>query len=279
MRTETDGRGAENANGSPSPLGINVLRRGEALWPGKDHRIDSKGDRSIMTDSGNTSPRGANPVLEEYARLASGYDRRWSFYVRATSRETLARLPIRPTDSLLDVGCGTGSLLYQLSNSHPQAHLTGIDPCPEMLAIARGRLASTIELKQGWAEEIPYSDDTFDLVVSCNVFHYIRQPVAALREMLRVLRPAGKLVITDWCDDYLACRIFDWYLRRSNAAHFRTYRIRECRDLLDDAGATEITIEHYRITWLWGLMTAISRKPARRLEESGKPRRRPTEPT
>jgi ubiquinone/menaquinone biosynthesis C-methylase UbiE len=199
-------------------------------------------------------------VLEEYARLAPQYERRWSFYVRATSRETLARLSINPTDSVLDVGCGTGALLYQLSARYPRARLVGIDPSPEMLALAGERLAPAIELKQGWAEDLPYQDEVFDLVVSCNVLHYIREPLVALKDMLRVLRPKGTLVITDWCDDYLACRICDWYLRVFNAAHFRTYSTRQLRDLLGGAGATKVRIERYKITWLWGLMTATAQK-------------------
>jgi ubiquinone/menaquinone biosynthesis C-methylase UbiE len=188
--------------------------------------------------------------------------------VRATSRETLARLRINPTDSVLDVGCGTGALLYQLSVSYPQTRLAGIDPSPEMLAIARARLPPGIELKQGWAEGIPYPDGAFDVVVSCNVFHYIREPLVALKDMLRVLRAGGILAITDWCDDYVACRICDWYLRLFNAAHFRTYAVRQLRDLLDAAGATEVCIDCYKITWLWGLMTATARKQVQNTDPS-----------
>src|SRR5690348_5717433 len=110
-------------------------------------------------------------VLEEYARLAPRYERRWSFYVDTTSRETMARLRVNPTDAVLDVGCGTGALLYQLSVAYPQARLAGIDPSPEMLAVARQRLPPGMELQQGWAEAIPYADDVFDVVVSCNVLH------------------------------------------------------------------------------------------------------------
>lgn len=219
-----------------------------------------------MTQSKKDRAQQRNPVLEEYARLALQYESRWSFYVRATSRETLARLRINPTDSVLDLGCGTGALLFQLSASLPEAHLAGIDPSPEMLGIARDRLPSTIELKQGWAEEIPYGDNTFDTVVSCNMFHYIRRPHVALEDVFRVLRSNGKLVITDWCDDYLTCRICDWYLRLFSAAHFRTYRARQCTKMLENAGATEIRIERYKITWLWGLMTAIAQKPGQNAE-------------
>jgi ubiquinone/menaquinone biosynthesis C-methylase UbiE len=216
----------------------------------------------MMVRSAFQASATRNAVLEEYARLAPRYERRWSFYVGATSRETLARLKLNPADSVLDVGCGTGALLDQLSGSYPRARLAGIDPSPDMLAIARHRLPTGIELKQGWAESIPYPDGAVDVVVSCNVLHYIREPLVALRDMLRVVRPGGTLVITDWSDDYLACRICDWYLRLSNAAHFRTYRAQQLTDLLHTAGAIAIQVDCYKITRLWGLMTATARKPA-----------------
>lgn len=203
-----------------------------------------------------------NPVLEEYGRLAPAYDTRWSFYVEATARETMARLAVRPRDRILDVGCGTGVLLHQLSVSHPQARLCGVDPVPEMLDIARQRLPATIELCEAWAERIPYDDEVFDLVVSCNMFHYIPQPLTALTEMARVLRRGGQLVITDWCDDYLTCHICDWYLRLFNRAHFRTYDEGECLALLREAGYPAPRIERYKIDWLWGLMTARATKVA-----------------
>ena len=201
-------------------------------------------------------------MVEEYARLAPEYDAKWSFYVEATTRETLARLSLRSTDRLLDVGCGTGALLHRLSRSHPAGLLSGVDPVPEMLAVARRRLPAEVELREGWAERLPFANERFDVVLSCNMFHYVRQPAAALREMSRVLSPGGRLVITDWCDDYLACRVCDWYLRRFNPVHFKVYRKRECLNLLLETGHQEVDVERYKISWLWGLMTARATKAA-----------------
>jgi ubiquinone/menaquinone biosynthesis C-methylase UbiE len=199
-----------------------------------------------------------SPVVAEYARLAPDYDDKWSFYVEATTRETLARLSLRPADRLLDVGCGTGVLLHRLARSHPAMLLCGVDPVPEMLAVARRRLPPEIGLREGWAERLPFENERFDVVVSCNMFHYIRQPAAALREMGRLLSPGGRLVITDWCDDYLACRACGWYLRLFSRAHFKVYRERECRHLLWEAGHRDLEVERYKISWLWGLMTATA---------------------
>lgn len=206
--------------------------------------------------------RTRDSVVKEYARLAQVYDKKWSFYVESTTRETVARLSLRPTDRLLDVGCGTGALLQRLSAIHPVAQLSGVDPVPEMLAIARRRLSGAIELHEAWAEHLPFAAEQFDVVVSCNMFHYLGRPIDALHEMGRVLRPGGQLVITDWCDDYLACRICGLYLRLFNRAHFKVYSERECAGLLNETGYTRVDIDRFKINWLWGLMTAKATKNA-----------------
>src|SRR5213593_4677584 len=207
-----------------------------------------------MTGAGLPMP-GRQAILREYARLAPGYDGRWSSYIQAGVRGTLARLGARPAGAVLDVGCGTGAL-----QAAPGVRLAGLDPSPEMLAVARGKLAPAVELRVGWAEEIPYGDATFDVVVSCSVFHYLRRPMAALAEMARVLAPGGRLVITDWCDDYLACHICDYVLRLFNRAYYRAYRERECRVLLEALGIGPVRTDRYKISWLWGLMTAVVQK-------------------
>jgi ubiquinone/menaquinone biosynthesis C-methylase UbiE len=206
--------------------------------------------------------RAPDPVVREYSRAAGDYDEKWAFYVDATTRQTMARIKVQPQDRVLDVGCGTGELLTRLAAKYPEARLAGLDPVPEMLKVARRKLSAKVELRVGWANELPWPDDSFDIVVSCNMFHYITHPVEAVREMERVLRPRGKMVITDWCDDYIACRVCNLYLRLTAKAHYKTYRQSECASLLKEAGHVNPHIERYKISWLWGLMTATAAKPA-----------------
>jgi ubiquinone/menaquinone biosynthesis C-methylase UbiE len=172
----------------------------------------------------------------------------------------MKRLDLKPTDRLLDVGCGTGTLLEAIVSVSPCIEAVGLDPSPEMLNVARQKLCGRAELREGCAEALPFSERRFDVVVSCSAFHYWRKPALALREISRVLEPGGRLVLTDWCNDYLACRLFDLFLRLTNRAHFRTYGIREWKALLGPAGFTDVAIEPFKINWFWGLMTARARR-------------------
>jgi ubiquinone/menaquinone biosynthesis C-methylase UbiE len=202
----------------------------------------------------------ADPVVAEYAKAAKHYDEKWAFYVEATTRETLRRLPLNAASRVLDVGCGTGELLRRIRANVPDAVLAGLDPVPEMLDVAREKLSGHDDLRVGYADRLPWNAGTFDVVVSCNMFHYISEPLRALCEIARVLRPTGALVLTDWCDDYFACRICNLYLRLTNRAFYKTYRQAECLELLKVAGYEVQSFERYKISWLWGLMTAVARR-------------------
>ena len=208
---------------------------------------------------------GHDPVRREYGALASKYDRKWAGYVEATIRETLRRMPLGPGDRILDVACGTGALLRAVAASAKASDfrvtLAGVDATPEMLEVANARIGSSAELKHASAESLPFEDEAFDTVVTTNALHFFRQPENALREMWRVTKPGGRVVVTDWCGDFVSCRICDGVLRVISPAHHRVYDTRGCRELLKDAGFQSINIERYKITWLWGLMTATASKP------------------
>jgi ubiquinone/menaquinone biosynthesis C-methylase UbiE len=114
---------------------------------------------------------------------------------------------------------------------------------------------------QAEAGQLPLADASFDWVVCANSFHYFRQPEAVLAEVLRVLRPGGSLVLVDWCDDYLSCKLCSWWLRWTDAAFYRTYSVRECEALLEQGGFHIVHRDRFRISWLWGLMRFVCRRP------------------
>jgi ubiquinone/menaquinone biosynthesis C-methylase UbiE len=199
-------------------------------------------------------------VVAEYDRLAGRYDIRWKHYISASTQATASRIAVAADARLLDVGCGTGALLRRLCARQPKLRCSGLDPSTAMLDRARRELPDA-DLKQGFAESLPWPDGTFDLVASCNAFHFFSDPAQALREMARVLRPDGSLIITDWCDDFLVCRLCDMYLRLVNSAHRRIHSSTACRTLLQDGGWRGVRLERFKISWLWGLMTAEARRP------------------
>jgi ubiquinone/menaquinone biosynthesis C-methylase UbiE len=204
----------------------------------------------------------AKTVADRYDRLARRYETRWRHYVRASVRETVARLSLRPGIRVLDLGCGTGLLLREIETTVRSAFAAGLDVSREMLTVARGVSPSNVAFVRGDVHHLPWSSESFDLVVSSSSFHYWATPLTALGEIARVLAPDGRLVITDWCDDFLACRICDRILRLLSGSHARIYDVVECSKLLREAGYRVVGVDRYKIDLLWGLMTATAELPA-----------------
>ena len=196
------------------------------------------------------------PVQEEYSRLAPNYDQRWSFYVETSLQETINRLNIKPQERILDLGCGTGTLIEKLLQFVPEKNLVGLDASQEMLSVAKQKLPTSVDLHLGNADNLPFPSESFERIISTSSFHYFPNPSQAIREAKRVLKPNGCLVITDWCYDYLSCRILDVFLRLFNRAHFRTYKAKELQQLLQEEGFSDVSIERYKLNWFWGMMTA-----------------------
>ncbi|VAW14038.1 hypothetical protein MNBD_BACTEROID05-1177 [hydrothermal vent metagenome] len=194
-------------------------------------------------------------IQKEYARLASNYDQRWASYVLTTVYETIKRIDWKDVKALLDVGCGTGELLKTVHSQFPEIKLSGVDLSREMLEVARQKLEENINLQNSSSEELSFDSESFDVVVSCSAFHFFENPVRVLREFQRVLKPKGKIVITDWCHDYLSCQVHDVFLHLFNRGHSRTYSVKEIKDIFKEAGLKNIKIDCYKINWLWGMMT------------------------
>jgi ubiquinone/menaquinone biosynthesis C-methylase UbiE len=146
-------------------------------------------------------------------------------------------------------------LLSEINRTIPGIHIAGIDLAASMLKVAAERLPRGTALVAGDVARLPFASSSFDVAVSTSSFHYWPDPVAGLHEIARVLCAGGRLVVTDWCDDYIACWICDRVLRVIDPAHQRAYGREECVQFLDSAGFGIDSVELYKIDWLWGLMT------------------------
>jgi ubiquinone/menaquinone biosynthesis C-methylase UbiE len=201
-------------------------------------------------------------VQKEYARLAPDYDRRWSFYIEATLQATLSHLEIQSGDRVLDLGCGTGTLIQHLLEIAPEAEIVGLDSSAEMLNISKQKLPASVQLQMSSAESVPFPSNGFDILVSTSALHYFRNPDRAVQEMQRVLKPSGRLILTDWCYDYWTCRGLDLWLRLRlrDRAYCRTYGTSDLKQMLQAGRFEVVAIERYKIDWLWGMMTATAVK-------------------
>lgn len=105
---------------------------------------------------------------------------------------------IGPGQRVLDVGCGTGVLARAAAERvGPQGLVVGLDPNAQMLAVAR-RKPSGVVWQSGAAEALPFDDASFDAVVSQFALMFVESTSVAIAEMLRVLRPGGRLAVAVW---------------------------------------------------------------------------------
>ena len=112
--------------------------------------------------------------------------------------QMLAELEKEPFDAVLDVGCGTGAVLALLHEKYPDRRYVGLDLTPEMIEVARAKVAPGMEFVVGDAENLPFDEASFDAVLCSNSFHHYPNPAAFLAGALRVLRPGGRLILRDY---------------------------------------------------------------------------------
>lgn len=211
----------------------------------------------------SSAKRAVGEVKADFERSASSYDLRWAHYNLASHQATVRHLNLKGTETVLDLGCGTGELERHTLCRWPDARVIGVDLCSNMVAAARGKFSPKLSVRFvcGNGQEIPIRSESIDLVVSCSAYHFIPDRRGALRELSRVLVPGGRLVLTDWCGDYVMCRAMDaWLTATGRAAHAGSLSARECRDLAREVGFAEQHFEMYRIGWIWGLMTFVGCK-------------------
>jgi SAM-dependent methyltransferase len=110
--------------------------------------------------------------------------------------------PIREGEAVLDIGCGAGvDSIIAAKLVGPSGAVTGIDLVPEMLARAgeNARLAGVdnVTFRVSSAEQLPFPDNSFDVVISNGVFNLVVDKVKALGEVFRVLKPGGRFMLAD----------------------------------------------------------------------------------
>jgi ubiquinone/menaquinone biosynthesis C-methylase UbiE len=116
---------------------------------------------------------------------------------RPLRRALLGALGPLPAVRVLDVACGVGLLLREAADLG--AWVAGVDSAEELLEVARWALPDA-DLRVGELAALPYDNGRFDVATACNALCYAADQAAALAELVRVVRPGGRVAIGDWAD-------------------------------------------------------------------------------
>jgi ubiquinone/menaquinone biosynthesis C-methylase UbiE len=174
----------------------------------------------------------------------------------------LQHLAIEQQDTILDVGCGGGRTVHKLAGMATEGKVYGIDVSQESVSVSRrintrwiklGR----VEIRHGSVSCLPFAEHMFDLVTAVETHFFWPDLVADLHEVLRVLKPGGKLIIiaevySGGKYDKVLQKLAGWW-------NLVLYSASEYRDLFSKAGYAGIQIfEHYDKGWI----CAIGEKPS-----------------
>ena len=124
-------------------------------------------------------------------------------FIQEVAQRSLELLALAPGDRVLDVGCGTGVILPSLSERvGPGGAVVGLDHSAALLEHARQRIAAHgvgdfTEVIEGDANRLPFGDGSFDAVHAERLLMHLDEPDVAIREMVRVARPSGRVVVAE----------------------------------------------------------------------------------
>lgn len=109
----------------------------------------------------------------------------------------MQRIKAQSFSTILDIGCGTGAVLTKVLSECTDIQACGVDLSQKMIEKAAEILGPGVQLVVGDADDLPWKNNSFDLVVCNSSFHHFPEPTRVLNEINRVLKPAGRIIIAD----------------------------------------------------------------------------------
>lgn len=144
--------------------------------------------------------------IKEFSKAANIYDSNHAGIYKMCKDDyppVLEELKKYPFEKLLDVGCGTGSMIELLVKEFPDKNYVGIDLTPRMIEVAQKKQLANCEFMVGDSEHMPFENDMFDVLICTNSFHHYPSPQSFFNECSRVLKTNGKLILRDYTSNKL----------------------------------------------------------------------------
>jgi ubiquinone/menaquinone biosynthesis C-methylase UbiE len=214
--------------------------------------------RSIMAPSDDPSNPARNPGGDAHRRVQAQFGAAAHAYTTSAGHGDPAMLARvveyarpRPGDLALDIATGAGHTALALAPH--VARVVAYDLTPEMLQEternARARGLGNVDTRQGVAEDLPFSDASFDIVTVRQAPHHFADIRRAVREMARVVRPEGRVVVVDSTspeDDELD-RQYNHIEKLRDPSHVRNYRSSEWRAMMKESGlrVETLVVDYY----------------------------------
>lgn len=188
-------------------------------------------------------------IVEQFTRWAQPFAEHALHSEADGMARTLAAAAIAPGDRVLDVACGPG--IVACAAAAQAGHVTGIDLTPAMIDQARARQQAqglaNLDWRVGDATVLPFADGGFDVVLTRYSFHHLPDPIAALREMKRVCRPGGRVVVIDATPAPDRQAAYDRMERLRDPSHASALTLDQLRAIGRATGLIEDAIDFHRL--------------------------------
>jgi ubiquinone/menaquinone biosynthesis C-methylase UbiE len=190
-------------------------------------------------------------ILHQFTRQATLFSNAAPITNEDALRLIVEAVRPRPDDTVLDVACGGGIVVCAFA---PHVRLAiGIDVTPAMLNQARKLAAEkvlvNVDWRQGDVNSLPFDDGSFTIVVSRFAFHHLLDPLAVLREMVRVCAPGGRVVVVDICasENPAQAAEFNRLEKLRDPSHARNLSLSELKEFFATVGLREPELTSYEL--------------------------------
>ena len=162
--------------------------------------------------------------------------------------EIIEILKEREFDTLLDAGCGPAPLIALLAGMYPEKHFTGIDLTLAMIEKAKEKDLANAEFVVGDCENLPFEDNSFDVIVCCESFHHYPNPQDFFSSVQRCLKPGGILFLRDYAvDGFAAWLVNHLMMPLANLAGHGDVGVYSKKELFTMCEKAGLSVEEFRM--------------------------------